>query len=256
MGKGLFDLYDKVCLDLSNNEDKFIDWILDPPGKLSQGMICNTVAWYTKGERWYLDEANYDSINEENSTWYARKYTGKYPISYSSNVMKHFKLEKEERLITINGKERPVILLNRAIDNWWNPKIPKYHEINWLCIPIFSYKDRHPQPFVLNEQRLKDPVSFYIPPSYNANAGITEESSAKFQAIQMVKEEHLRPLKRMCLNPEPQMSRPFGLTKTGLEILIYHFYDQFKIFPELAEANSLYSLFKEEVNNRINIALT
>jgi hypothetical protein len=29
MGKGISDLYDKICLDLSDNEFNFIDWILD-----------------------------------------------------------------------------------------------------------------------------------------------------------------------------------------------------------------------------------
>jgi len=253
--KGILDLYDKICLDLTEDKDKFIDWILENPKIFCPGMICDTITWYVKKDRWYLDEAVYDPINEEKSTWYARKYDLKYSVSNSSYVMKYFKLEKDERLITTNGKGRPVILLKYATDSWWNPMNTAQHEKSWLCIPIFSYKDRHSQEYVLNEQCLKNPVSFYIPSWYETNPGLNMESSARFQAIQMVKEEHLTPLKRMCFSPEPQMSRPFGLTKTGLELLMYHFYDQFNLFPELEQANTLYSLFKEEMDNRINIAL-
>lgn len=256
MGKGLIDLYDKICLDLTNDKCKFIDWIFDPSMKFCQGMLCNTAVWYVKKNRWYLEEAVYDSINEEKSTWFARKYSGRYPDSNPSSVMKYFLLEKDERLITTNGKERPVILLKHAVDNWWNPANTAQHEKNWLCLPLFSYKDRHSQSFVLDEQCLKNPVSFYIPSSYDTNPGSNMESSARFQAIQMVKEEHLTPLKRMCLNAEPEMARPFGLTKIGLEILMYHFYEQFMLFSELAEAHTLYSLFKEESYNRVKIAMS
>ena len=255
MAKGLLDLYNKICLDLTANNEGFVDWVLEPSTKFCQGMFCNTITWYVKKDRWYLDEASYDPINEEESTWYARKYSGKYPDSNSSNVMKHFALEKDERLITTNGKERPVILLKYTADDWWNPINTSRHEKYWLCIPIFSYKDRHSQQYVLNDQCLKNQNSFYIPSWYETFPGVNSESSARFHAIQMVKEDHLTPIKRMCFNSEPQMSRPFGLTKTGIEILMYHFYNQFTIFPELSESHTLYSLFKEGVNSLLQITL-
>jgi hypothetical protein len=253
MGKGINDLYNKICLDLSENKFNFTDWILD--NTFCPGMICNTVAWYVKTDRWYLDEANYDPMREEDSTWYAKKYTGKYPTSNTLSVMKYFKLEKDERLITTNGKERPVILLKEAKDSWWNPAISSAHEKFWLCIPLFSYKDRHSQDYVLNDQRLNNEIAFYIPPWHGNCPGINMESSARYHAIQMVKEEHLIPLKRMCATREPQMNRPFGLTPLGFELLMYHFYTGFHLFPELENADTYYSLFKEEVNKRILKAL-
>lgn len=260
MSKGILDLYDDICLDLSSayisdgGKFKFIDWILGNSSTFCQGMICNTVAWYVKTDRWYLDEANYNPIHEENSTWYAKKYSGKYPDFNSSNIMKYFKLEKDERLITTNGKERPVILLNYAQDDWWNPINTSKHEKNWMCIPLFSYKDRHSQDYILKDHCLNNPIAFYIPSYYENNPGVNMESAARYQSIQMVKEEHLTPLKRMCLTKTPQMSRPFGLTKIGVELLLYHFYNQFNLFQKLKDLDSLYCPFKEEVNRRIAIA--
>ena len=250
MGKGLSDLYDKFCSDLG--ESKFIDWIFDSPTNFAPGMLCYTVALYLKKHQWYLEEAKYDPYDEDKSTWYAKKYSGSYSSPNSQNIMKYFSLEKDERLITTNGKIRPVVLIKGHTDSWANPANAAAHEKYWLCVPLFSYKNRHSQEYVLEEQRLKNPTAFYIPSWYKSNPGPDFESSARFQAIQMVKEEHLKPLKRMCTVREPQMNRPFGLTKTGLEIMMYHFYDQFNIFPELTEACTLYSLFKEAVNNAID----
>jgi hypothetical protein len=257
MAKGIIDIYDEICRILSatvyDTEFPFIDWIFDTQINFYPGMFCNTVAWYVKKDRWYLEEAHYESFQEESSTWYARKYNKHYPPDNPTSVMKYFNLEKDERLITTNGKERPVILLSYANDDWWNPSNSSRHEKYWLCIPIFSYKDRHPQNYVLNDQRLNNPYSFYIPSRHNNNPGLYAESSARYQAIQMVKEEHLSPLKWMCEIKEPKMQRPFALTKIGLELMLYHFYNQFSLFNELEESKTLYTLFKEGVNKRIDV---
>lgn len=254
MAKGILEVYNEICRELDNR--LFIDWITDASSSLCPGMICNSVVWYVKSDRWYLEEAQYDPFEEEKSTWYARRYTGRYPKSNPPNVMKHFKLEKDERLITTNGKERPVILVSRTIDSWWNPTNTSNHEENWLCIPLFTYKDRHNQQYVLGEQLLKNSTAFYIPSWYDTFPGVHNESSARFQSIQMVKEEHLTPVKRQCLTKDPQMSRPFGLTQLGLELVMYHFYSQFNLFPELNEVGTNYTLFKEAVTEWIMEAHT
>jgi len=253
--KGISDIYNDVCEDLSQTRSGFIDWILDPKPGLQQGMICKTIVWYVKSDRWYLDEAHYDPIKEEDSTWYAKKYTGKLPCSNTSNIMKYFKLEKDERLISTNGKVRPVILLRNTKDDWWNPTIASRHENTWLCLPLFTYKPRHSQGYVLNDQRLNNPDAFYIPSSYGNKPGPDYESCARFQSLQMIKEEHLSPLKKMCQTSMPQMSRPFGLTKIGIEIVMYHFYSNLHIFTELEEPNTKYILFKEEVNRLLDAAM-
>jgi len=259
MTKGIIDIYDEICRILSATvydiECPFIDWIFDNQNKLCPGMFCSTVAFYVKKDRWYLEEANYVPFQEEISTWYAKEYKGHYPATNPTNVMKYFRLEKDERLITTNGKNRPVILLSYANDDWWNPSNSAYHEKYWLCVPLFSYKDRHSQNYVLADQRLKNPIAFYVPSCYGNNPGPNNESSARYQAIQMVKEEHLSPLKKMCEIKEPKMSRPFGLTKIGLELMLYHFYNQFSLFHELDDPKTTYSLFKEAVNKRIDAAL-
>jgi hypothetical protein len=90
MPKGISELYNEIC-NLLETGTNFIDWM---PSSLCSGMICKTVAWYVKTDRWYLEEAGYDPMHESNSTWYARKYAGRYPSSNTSNVMKYFKLEK------------------------------------------------------------------------------------------------------------------------------------------------------------------
>jgi len=59
----------------------------------------------------------------------------------------------------------------------------------------------------------------------------------------------------MCQTSMPQMSRPFGLTKIGIEIVMYHFYSNLHIFTEPEEPNTKYILFKEEVNRLLDAAM-
>jgi hypothetical protein len=253
VAKGIVNLYDDICNDLVGQ--KFIDWLKVPSGQFVEGMICKTVAWYVKSDRWYLEEHNYIPIDEPNSTWFARQYNGRYPAANSANVMKYFKLELDERLITTNGKERPVILLRKEKNDWWNPANQAKHEDTWLCLPIFTYKPRHNQEYVLNEEKLNSPNAFYVPSYYGSSAGIDSESSARFQSIQMVKEEHLVPLKRMCMTETPNMARPFGLSAIGEELVLYHFYKNMNILSELQDSEANYSLFKDEVAVRISASL-
>lgn len=251
MAKGMPDLYNDVCRDLDGQ--LFIDWITGSQAVFGPGMICSAIVWYVKTDRWYLEEAQYLPKQEEDSTWYARSYNKHpHPGSNTSMVMKYFKLENDETLITTHGKKRPVILLSHSLDSWWNPVNTSVQKKNWLCVPLFTYKDRHPQSYVLEDQKLANGQAFYIPSFYNDFPGTNNESSARFQSIQMINEEHLTPLKHFSKNDS--MNRPFGLTRLGLELLMYHFYNQFNLFPELTDVMTYYSLFRDEVQKRISIA--
>jgi hypothetical protein len=249
--KGILEFYDKTCQDLDG--EGFIDWDLNSGGALAPGMICNAFSWYTKTDRWYLEEDNYKHLDEPNSTWFARRL-GSSPPEPTTNIMKFFKLEHGERLVTTNGKERPVILLRNEIDDWANPANATMHTHSWLCLPLFSYKDRHNQGYVLNDQRLNNPNAFYIPSMY-CGPGINAESAAKFQSIQMIKETVLKPLKSYCGNKGVEMNKPIRLTKTGLRILMYHFFKNLGIFAELEDREAEYLLFKEQINNLLDAAM-
>lgn len=98
--------YNDLCSSIDNNVP-FYEWLKAGITTFSEGMICSAFSWYTKKDRWFLETANYDPLNEPNSTWYARPLTN-LALRDESNVQKYFKLEKDERLTTTYGKDRPV----------------------------------------------------------------------------------------------------------------------------------------------------
>ena len=169
--------------------------------------------------------------------------------------MKYFRLEAGEKLLTTNGKERPVILIRPAIDDWWNPPLSGTHEKYWLCLPLFSYKTRHNQDYVLRDQRLENDNSFFFPPIYGNRPAIAEESAVRFHAIQMIKERDIKPYKQYCSDPGVLMNKPVKLSDIGLRLLMYHFYKSLGIFSELNDPDAEYSLFKEQINILISAAL-
>lgn len=150
-----------------------------------------------------------------------------------------------------------MILLRKATSDWWNPTNKTHHVDYRLCPPLFTYKDRHNQNYVLRDQCLDNPNTFYIPPAFKKFPGVNnEEAAARFQAIQMIKEERLTACKCMCTTVEPKMSRPFRLSDLALRLILYHFYKALGVFPELDSPKTEHELFKEGVGALIDEAQT
>ena len=253
MSKGIAGLYDKVCQDLGGV--RFFEWIQGAQTGLVQGQLCNAVAWYVKRKRWFLEEHSYNPRQEDLSTWYAKELAGSFPPPSTQNVMKYFELEKDERLITTNSKVRPVILLQRHLDDWWNPSSAARHVAYWLSLPLFTYKDRHGQGYVLEHQRLKNPCVFYIPALDGRNPGAESESAARLHALQVIPEDQLSPVKLMCNEPPHPMRRPYRLSDLGLKLVLYHFYRSAGCLSELQSTELDYDLFKGQVNAMMDKAV-
>lgn len=251
--KGIPDIYEETCRDLSeNSQEGFTEWRRGTD--FVQGQFAFAMVWYEKRYTWYLEEHKYNPYNESMSTWYAYKLKGHPPPKPDSYVMKYFEIEKDEQLITTNSKQRPVILLRKAISDWWNTSNTAMHETYWLCVPLFTYKERHNQNYVLNDQRLDNINAFYIPTGSSKYPGISNvECVARFQAIQMIKKQRLKPCKCMC--QAEGMNLPFRLSNLGLRLIIYHFYKSLGVLPELENTETEYDLFKEQIGKLIDAAL-
>ena len=254
--KGAPDIYEQTCRDLTSQAEGFTEWIAGTPAGLVPGQFAWAIAWYEKRHAWYLESKNYLPQNEPESTWIARPFGTRYPPDPDSYVMKYFSIQKDERLITTNSKMRPVILLRHAKSDWWNPANALDHKDYWLCVPMFTYKDRHPQDYVLRDQRVLNPDAFYIPPATVTVPGVgtADEGAARFQAIQMIREERLEPCKAMSDLNGTKMRRPFRLSEVGLRLLVYHFYHGLKLLEELDNQESEYELFREQINALIDAA--
>jgi len=254
------EFYDIACKQF---DEDFYEWIMPPDvDKLQVGQICNAPVWYEKSKRWYLEGDHYDPIKEEESTWKAKVYTGKdrnekKPQAF---VAKYFELEKSENLFASTGKYRPVILVKKYINDWINPANTTHHFPTWMCLPIFSYQEKHNQDFILNDMAFKTPSRIYIPPSINGGPGCSWQGVAQFMTIQNIREEYIEPMKAQCNTSTPQMQRPYKISNFALKIIMYHFLYHFSLFDILLSNNntddkSAYELVVGFVNDLIKACI-
>lgn len=221
--KGLEELYDEAALFLTDNAERFYDWRIDPDKTFSEGQICQSVVWYESKKRWCLVEDFYDPSDEPATSWLAKPIVGEHLPAPRNKVIKYFDLERDEFLVAVNSKIRPVVLLQRFESDWWNHPGQSGGHPCWLCVPIFTYKeDRHTQRLVLNDQKLSVPFRFYIPAYYSSFPGTDAEGCARFEALQMISESSLQAVTRHCTTVEPKMSRRFKLSRFGLSMLRVH----------------------------------
>jgi len=221
--KGLSSAYQTACELV--NATNFYDWILPGSDQNSfhVGQICSAPVWFEKRTRWYFVTADYKPHDEPNSTWRAIKYSGSgKDFEADTHVKKHFEVEKDENLIATHGKIRPVVLMKQLVSNWLNPKNQAQHSTTWLCLPAFSYKDRHVQSYVIADQKLSTSDRFYLPPAHDDHPGIDEESALHLQTLQAIDVKYLKPLKCLCRSKQPEMQRPFRLSNFSMKLLQRH----------------------------------
>ncbi|GFP19645.1 hypothetical protein HKBW3S03_01150 [Candidatus Hakubella thermalkaliphila] len=191
-----------------------------------------------------LEIDEYDPVEEEKSTFRI--------ASYNSNKLqqqipiKSLNLRSEDRLYILQGKLRPVIILGYCDADWLYDPMTKggIWEKLILCLPIFTFKARHSQDYVVKIQIFEIPNLFYIKPS---NKGVTEESAARFELIQPIHKGDLQPLKNLN-------ERPFKLSGDTLKVLWNHlciFLTARPLFEELQKDLQAYAeLIKEKIGWR------
>lgn len=244
--KGLSDLYHDATQFLTDNKESFYTWILDNNTKLYQGQICESLVWYEEKDRWYLVEDGFNPFDEANTSWLAKPVRGDSLPQPRQTVLKHFNLEKEEHLLAINCKKRPVLLLQEYNNDWVNVPGQKSTRKTWLCLPIFSYKDdRHNQSYVLDDEAFKTRSRFYMPLSCNTCPGMTKESCIRIDALQVIQEESLSPIKMLCNIPSVNMSKRFRVSDFGLTMIIKHLLLHLNLTLNKSYKDEYYDLFVE-----------
>ena len=247
--KGFANLYNEVISSIED-DTLFLTWHED--NSYSQGVIAYAQAWYQKKHKWYLKSAFDDRMDGDNSTWHALKYptSGKEPHP-DHIVMRHFDLEDGENMIATHGKRRPVILINNYSYDWGQPGTPSQHEPTWLCVPIFRYKGRHSDQYIINDQRLRNPGQFYLPKSYDGFAGFEDASCALLNAMQIIPEKYL------SIYQPKGYDKGLQLSPLATKLLIYHYVCNMNVlqcFFQGTESDepTQYDLFKEAINMAID----
>ncbi len=149
--------------------------------------------------------------------------------------------------MVLKCKIRPVLVIKKIESDW---RIPYKYSFNiWLCLPLFSYKDRHSQGYVLSDQMLHVPHRFYFPPG---NPGVGEECAGLINELQFIPEINLYPKKFFCDDRDPKMNRPIKLSDKAFHAVIGHIAQFLPGIVISGESNEWYDFFKELVNEEIS----
>jgi hypothetical protein len=123
---------------------------------------------------------------------------------------KELGLEDDELYYVYTGKRRLVAVLGCCEQTWYREE---RKQIILLCAPVFSFKPRHSQEFILRAQAFDFPNLFYLPPG---NDGCTDESAARF--------EYIQPIAASCLNPALGLlsRQPISLSEQARDLMLVH----------------------------------
>lgn len=250
--KGIEDLYECCC------GGTFYEWIhpkssSSTPLPVTEAQICTAPIWYNDAEALTLTEDRFDPWEEEKSTWRLTRFSaGKRDERLKHRPYKTFNLESDDDLVVVKCKIRPVIAIKEVSSDWRVPDNTANLYRTWLCLPIFRYKDRHTQRYVIRDQTLDRPHHFYFPPGL-AGPGISEEGAGKFTEMQFIAEKNLTPAKSFC--SAERMSLPFRLTGEAFQAVLGHialFLPKIKVSTETLR---WYDAFCELVRGEIDSVL-
>lgn len=239
--RGIQGLYDECCYG------SFYEWAPNS-SKHGEGFICSAPIWYQNSEALTLVEHSYDSFDESNSTWKLAAFgSGISQTRLRNRPYKYFQLEQDDDLVVMKCKIRPVLLLKQAICDWRIPGNLANTYSPWLCLPLFSYKPRHSQAYVLDDQALKRPHQFYFPPS---RPGLENESAGKSIDLQFIPENNLTPYKRMC--DEDSMKKQIKLSEKAYKAVLGHFACFLPGIELAGDSKDWYDFFKELACEKTN----
>jgi len=157
-----------------------------------------------------LQPEGYNPEREEDTTF---KITNYNPNTPSKDVppLKFLNLKSDDRLFILQGKRRPVIVVGCCEADWLHSQKLSSGPIEKMviCLPIFTFKDRHTQEYIVKTQAFLFPNLFYIAPSPK---GIHQEGAARFELIQSIHKGDMQPIPNID-------KKPFKLSDYTLKLL-------------------------------------
>lgn len=245
--KGVKGLYE-YCCDGSFYEWVFPDRSFSPP-PITERHICTAPVWFNDAEALTLIEDNYNPLDELSSTWKLTTFsTGLRDKRLPHRPYKLFQLESDDDLVVVKCKIRPVLLIKKVSCDWRIPGNVSRLFNTWLCLPLFSYKHRHSQGYVIADQSLKRPHHFYFPPS---TPGLDYESAGKLVELQFIPERNLSPMKKLCETGTPVMQRPCCISGQAFHAVLGHIANFLPSIEITGAIKESYDFFVELVQEQI-----
>jgi hypothetical protein len=216
--KGVEDLYEECCGAYDKRGRKFF-YIWKSGDIFEESDICLAPIWYSDSRLLTIEEFNYDPIREEDSTWKISDFSVPRDRRLCHRSYKFINLERDDDLVLLKCKIRPVVLLKSVESKWRYPRAAEGDKF-WMAVPIFTYKKRHLQQCVVRDQALLCPFRFYMPPRKPKGPGLEEEGAARFDVLQFIPESNLQFYKVYDL--KRQMRIPVKLFPPAFMALVGH----------------------------------
>jgi hypothetical protein len=244
--KGVKGLYELCC------DDNFYEWVFPEhgvPPQIAERFICSAPIWYNDSEALTLLEANYDSLDEASSTWKLSAFSaGTRDQRLPHRPYKLFQLVSDDDLVVVKCKIRPVLLISKVSSDWRIPYNTANFLNTWLCLPLFSYKPRHSQQYVIEDQAMKRHHHFYFPPGI---PGLDCESVGKLIELQFIPEKNLTLMKKMCESGSPKMNRPFRVSELAFQAILGHVSKNLPRIEITGDTREWYETFSSWVTEEI-----
>jgi hypothetical protein len=171
------------------------------------GQIVSAHCVYPTDEPWILKVISYNASDPSRSQFELKKF--------DENDRSHFpvaelNLRKDENLYVYKGKDRPLVVLGAIKSRWANPL---HDERLCLCVPLFTFKDRHSEIFRIQCAAFFHPNLMYLPAELD---GCSAESVLRF--------EHIQPIARKALHNylAGSPSRAISLSNEAFALLLNH----------------------------------
>jgi hypothetical protein len=245
--KGIDGIYEDCC------DGKFYDWHLNEihgAYSIRNGYVCRAPIFYKADEVLTLEEVAYNEVNEELSTFKISKFASSPGRRLHNRPYKIFQLEVDEDLMVLKCKTRPVVIVKGIQCDWRNP-FSRFSKL-WLCLPIYSYRDRHSQRYVIEDQKLAVPHRFYFPPGI---PGLDHEGAGLLNELQFIPENNLTPYKCFRDEDDGGVDRPIRLSEDAFHAMVGHLAELFPDVDITGYSKTRYDFFKELVNEEIPKAL-
>jgi hypothetical protein len=245
--KGIVGLYE-YCCDSVFYEWHFLEATSSTSKNIYPGSICWAPVYYIDCRILTLAEEIYNPIEERDSTWKIVDFDeGTRDRRLRNRPYKEFQLEKDDDLLLFKCKIRPVLAIKEFKCDWRVPRT--YFDNQWLCLPIYSYRQRHIQVDVIADQRLRVPSRFYFPPGI---PGIGNEGAALLNRLQCIPEDNLEPYKCFCDLGETPMDQHIKLSNKAFQAIVGHLLILFPGIDITGTSKEWYDFFKELVNEEID----
>lgn len=173
--------------------------------KYKPGQLCFTHVVYPQPYPRILKPEKINSRDETKSTFAIKPYSSGDEKHYPIKILN---LRTDEMFYIYTGKMRSAIILGYIESEWFESK-----QNVLLCAPIFSFKDRHSQEFIIKTQTFIYPSLFYLPANPR---GCYEESAVRFELIQPIMDGYIQPYRNKIDN------KLISLTKDAYWYLINH----------------------------------